>query len=238
MSTSAVRPPPRVSAYPATSTFGGGIEDGFAAEFNTTGSKVYFVYLGGTADDVADAIAVDGSGSAYMTGLTASSNLATGSVFQATLKGGQDAFVAQVDTGGTIGFFTYFGGTNSGHFEEGKAIALDSSKNIYVTGSTDSSDLLLKNAITAAPASRVHDAFVLKLNPTGTTVIFATYYGGTLSEDLNGTSPGGAIAADTAGSNIYFTGTTDSTSGLPLKTAAQGTFGGGATDAFAARITP
>jgi len=225
---------------PATSTFGGGIEDGFAAEFSTTGSKIYFVYLGGTSDDVADAIAVDGpSGSAYITGLTASSNLATSSVFQATLKGGQDAFVAQVNTGGTIGFFTYFGGTNSGHIEEGKAIALDSSKNIYVTGSTDSADLVLKNAITGGTSLQgTSDAFVVKLNPTGTTEIFASYYGGTLSEDLNGTSPGGAIAADTAGANIYFTGTTASTSGLPLKTAAQGTFGGGAADAFVARITP
>ncbi len=221
---------------PGTSTFGGGIEDGFVAEFNSTGSEQYFVYIGGTGDDVANAIAVDGpSGAAYVTGFTQSSGLATGSAFQTTLKGTQDAFVAQVNSGGAIGYFTYLGGTNSK--DEGKAIAIDTAKNAYVTGCTDSSDFPLKNAITGATTLKgSSDAFVTEINAAGSAQVFSTYYGGAGSEDLNGSTPGGAIASD--GTNIFVTGTTDSSSGLPTKSAAQATFGGSTGDAFAAKFTP
>ena len=145
--------------------------------------------------------------------------------------------MAQVNSGGAIGYFTYLGGTNSK--DEGKAIAIDTAKNAYVTGCTDSSDFPLKNAITGATTLKgSSDAFVTELNPAGSAQVFSTYYGGAGSEDLNGSTPGGAIAADTAGANIFVTGTTDSSSGLPTKSAAQGTFGGSTGDAFAAKFTP
>jgi hypothetical protein len=224
---------------PASSTFGGN-EDGFVAEFNSTGSEVYFVYVGGSGADVANAIAVDGaSGTAYVTGFTQSSGLQKGSPFQASLKGSQDAFVAQVNTGGTIALFTYLGG--SGSLDTGTAIAIDASKNIYVTGCTDSSDFPLMNAITGGTAKQGNtDAFVTKLNSAGSALVFSSYYGGNNNEDVNsnGSPFGGAIAVDSTGANIFVTGITDSTSGLPTKSAAQGTFGGGTADAFAAKITP
>jgi hypothetical protein len=223
---------------PITSTFGGGIEDGFVAKFNSTGTEQYFTYVGGTGDDVATAIAVDGtSGNAYITGSTQSSGIATGGVFQASLKGTQDAFVTKVNADGSIGFFTYLGGTSNGDI--GQAIAIDSSQNIYVTGSTDSSNFPLQNAITGGTAKQgSSDAFVTKLNSTGTTVGFSTYYGGSGTEDVTLTTPGGAIATNSAGTNIFVTGTTDSSSGLPTKSAAQGAFGGSTGDAFAAKFTP
>ncbi len=225
---------------PTTSTFSGGTDDGFAAEFDSTGSEVYFTYLGGSGDDVANAIAVDGpSGNAYVTGFTQSSGLASGTAFQTTLKGTQNAFVAQVNpSSGTIGFFTYLGG--SGSKDEGKAIAIDTAKNIYVTGCTDSADFPLKTAITGGTTLKgPSDAFVTKLNAAGTAEVFSTYYGGSGSEDLDtGNTPGGAIAADGAGTNIFVTGTTSSSSGLPTKSAAQAAFGGGTGDAFAAKFTP
>jgi hypothetical protein len=222
---------------PASSTFGGGKENGFVAEFNSSGSEVYFVYVGGSVADTANAIAVDATGTAYVTGLTQSPNLAKGSPFQASLKGTQNAFVAQVNTGGTIALFTYLGG--SGSQDEGKSIAIDSSKNIYVTGCTDSANFPVMSAISGGTALQgPTDAFVTKLNTAGSALVFSSYYGGNKDEDQNSSTPGGAIAVDTAGANIFITGTTDSTSGLPTKNAAQGSFGGGTADAFAAKITP
>jgi hypothetical protein len=82
------------------------------------------------------------------------------------------------------------------------------------------------------------DAFVTKLNSAGSALVFSSYYGGNNSEDLNGTTTGGAIAVDSTGANIFVTGTTNSTTGLPTKNAQQSTFGGGTADAFAAKITP
>jgi Beta-propeller repeat len=134
--------------------------------------------------------------------------------------------------------FTYLGG--SGNLDTGTGIAIDSSKNIYVTGSTDSADFPLMNAITGGTAKQGNtDAFVTKLNSAGSALVFSTYYGGNNDEDRSGGSPfGGAIAVDSTGTNIFVTGITDSTSGLPTKNAAQGSFGGGTSDAFAAKITP
>jgi hypothetical protein len=228
---------------PSSSTFGGGTEDGFVAEFSSAGSEVYFVYVGGTGDDVADAIAVDGaSGTAYVTGSTTSPNRATGSAVQTSLKGSQDAFVAQVNTGGTIALFTYLGGTGTGtgpSGDSGLSIALDSSKNIYVTGVTDSSDFPNVAAITGGTAKQgTTDAFVAKLNTAGSSVVFSSFYGGNNTENTAGTTTGGAVAVDSAGTNIYITGTTNSTTGLPTKNAVQSTFQGGTGDAFAAKITP
>jgi hypothetical protein len=221
---------------PSSSTFGGGPEDAFVAKFDSTGNESYFVYVGGTGDDVANAIAVNG-GSAYVTGSTQSSALATSGVFQTSLKGAQDAFVAKLNSDGSIGFFTYLGGTSNG--EAGQAIAVDSSQNVYVTGSTDSSNFPLQNAISGGTTKQgTADAFVTKLNSTGATVAFSTYYGGSDTEDVTLSTPGGGIATDTAGGSIFVTGTTDSSSALPTKSAAQGTFGGSTGDAFAAKFTP
>jgi hypothetical protein len=216
-----------------------GTADGFAAEFSSIGTELYFTYIGGSGDDGANAIAVDApSGTAYITGFTQSSDFPhPGTPFQAALSGTQDAFVTQINAGGAIGFSTYLGGTGSE--DAGLAIALDSSKNVYVTGNTDSSNFPTKTALTGhTTLSGTNDAFVTEINSSGSSDVFSTYYGGAGSEDsaLNGI-PGGGIAVDSAGV-IYVTGTTNSTSGLPTASAAQGTFGGGTGDAFVGKITP
>ncbi len=216
-----------------------GPEDGFVAEFSSTGAETYFVYVGGSGNDDANAIAVDAaSGTAYITGFTQSSDFPhPGTPFQGTLNGSQDAFVTQVNAGGAIGFSTFLGG--SGSADDGLAIAIDSSKNVYVTGNTDSSNFPVKTAITGGTALKgSDDAFITEISSSGSSDVFSTYYGGSGSENssLNGT-PGGGIAVDSAGV-IYVTGTTNSTSGLPLASAAFGTFGGGTGDAFVGKITP
>ena len=216
-----------------------GPEDGFVAEFSSTGAETYFVYVGGSGDDSANAIAVDpASGTAYVTGFTQSADFPhPGTPFQGALSGSQDAFVTQVNAGGAIGFSTFLGG--SGSADDGLAIAIDASKNVYITGNTDSNNFPLKTAITGGTAlNGSNDAFVTEISSSGSSDVFSTYYGGAGSEDsaLNGV-PGGGIAVDSAGV-VYVTGTTNSTSGLPLANAAQGTFGGGTGDAFVCKITP
>src|SRR5262249_31107371 len=105
-------------------TYGGGGSDAFVAKLNPSGSAlVYSTYLGGSGDDGSTAIAVYGSGSAYVTGFTNSPNLATANAFQKTLKGAPGScgraslpcsgvFAAKFNTGGmSLVYFTYLGGT-------------------------------------------------------------------------------------------------------------------------------
>jgi hypothetical protein len=125
-----------------------------------------------------------------------------------------------------LGFSTYFGG---GGADEGNSIAVDSAGNIYVTGFTDSRNFPVVNAAQAGFGGGQQDAFVIKLNPTGTQVIYATYFGG------SGQDNGTAIAVDTAG-NAYITGYTDS-SNFPVQNALQ-TTKTGAFNAFVVKLSP
>ena len=220
-----------------------GPSDAFAAKFDTTGNEVYFTYVGGSSGDGADAIAVDSTGAAYITGQTQSSSLPQQ---QGTRQGIQDAFVTKLDTSGVVTFSTYLGGSATGvgtvDVDEGFGIALDASNNIYVTGTTGASSFPVT---TDAPAGTTSlqgptDAFVTELDSSGsTTAVFSMFYGGTGNEDilLSGAADAGiagAIAVDSSG-NIYITGTTNSSAGIA---AIQNSFGGGVSDAFAAKISP
>ncbi|MHB8215179.1 MAG: DUF7948 domain-containing protein [Candidatus Sulfotelmatobacter sp.] len=149
-------------------TFGGGTYDAFVTEVNPAGSAfVYSTFLGGSGVDVGANIAVDGSGNAYVTGQTASSNFTTVIPTQAQLGGANDAFVSEISAGGSaLVFSTYLGGTlnedDSGKFG---AIAVDNAgANIYVTGSTLSSDFRTFSTATVYQSANAggDDAFVVK----------------------------------------------------------------------------
>jgi len=159
----------------------------------------YATYLGGAAEDDAYAIAVDGSGAAYVTGQTASTSFpgASGSP-----KGGFDVFVSKISSTGTLDFSTFVGGSQD---DSGISIALDGSGDAYVCGGTKS--------ITDFPAqpSTVYqtaygggtiDGFIFELSSAGS-LVFSTYIGG------NGDDVGTGIAVDTTG--VYVTGNTTST---------------------------
>src|SRR3989442_681315 len=190
-------------------TFGGDI-DAFVTKLNPIGSAlVYSTYLGGSARDEAMGIALDAAGNAYVTGNTFSSDFPTSpGAYQTTFGGGLsvgDAFVAKLDpTGSALIYSTYLGGSGD---DRGWGIALDSSGNAYVVGATSSTDFpTTPGAFQTIFGGGPSDAFVAKLNPIGSALVYSTYLGG--SDDHKGCG----IAADgISGPNAYLTGETAST---------------------------
>ncbi len=203
---------------------------------NGTG-LVYSTYLGGNLDDYGYGIAVDSNGNAYVCGNTSSTNFPVVNAFQPSLRstGIGNAFVAKLNsTGSALLFSTYFGGSGN---DGASAISVDSFGNVYIAGTTDSPDFPLKNplqpSLYGGSNSGFNDAFVAKLDPTGTNLLYSTYLGGSddRAQDL---------AVDTNG-NAYITGTTDSAD-FPITNAVQPVAGVDANsdveDAFVVKINP
>jgi len=191
--------------------------DGFAAELSYSAgtsklSLAYSTYLGGSGDDSAEGIALDGARNAYVVGTTRSADYpVTAGVLQSINAGNTDAFVTKLSAAGTaISYSTYFGGTGN---DAGNAIAVDSTGRAIITGSTNSSDLatcpgatpLCQSTGTAIQASSggANDAFVASLTGTANSLVFSTYLGGG-NDDI-----GNGIALDGA-NKAYITGSTAS----------------------------
>ena len=185
---------------PLQESYGGGTYDGFVAKLNPAGSVlVYSTYLGGRGVDVCIGIAVDSSGNAYLTGYTSSTNFPTLKPLQATLDGTQDAFVAKLNPAGSaLVYSTYLGGSG---VEIGEGIAVDSFGSAYVTGYTSSTDFPTVNPLQASYGGGFFDAYLAKLNPAGSALVYSTYGGG------GGSDYGRGIAVDSSG-NVYVTGGT------------------------------
>jgi uncharacterized repeat protein (TIGR01451 family) len=206
-----------------------GVTGGFVTKFNAAGSAlVYSTYLGGSEYDVATGIAVDAAGNAYVAGETYSTDFPTANPLQATCVNCEnfatDAFVSKLSPGGNAFVYsTYLGGADS---DGATGIAVDAGGNAFVTGYTNSF-----NFPTIDPAQGVTggpiDAFVTKLNASGSSLLYSTYLGGLASERANG------IAVDSS-NNAYVTGYTNALN-FPTANALQATSGGG-TDAFIAKL--
>jgi hypothetical protein len=189
-----------------------GDDDAFVAKLTPDGTMiVYATYLGGDGPEAAFVdIAVDGVGSAYVTGQTGSPTFPTKSPLQPTLNGDHDAYIAKLTADGSaLVYSTYLGGSG---VEAGSGIAVDAAGNAYVTGFTSSEDFPTKSPLQpmlnggippAGGEDTDPDAFVAKLTADGAALVYATYLGGS-SED-SATS----IAVDAAGS-AYITGDTGS----------------------------
>lgn len=212
-----------------------GSQDAFVTKLNPSGTRIlYSTYLGGTNVDTANAIAVDSFGAAYVGGDTSSTDFPVLNGASLTNKGGQDGFVTKLTAAGTaIVYSTYLGGAAAEHVT---AIALNSSGNAYVTGSTFSVNFPVSGAVQAATGGN-QDAFVTEFLPGGNGLVFSTYLGG--SGGFAGLpEQGQAIAVDAAG-NIYVAGTTSS-SNFPItaSSALQATYAGGNLDGFITQYAP
>ena len=185
----------------------GGSQDAFVTKINAAGSAlVYSTYLGGSNAEAGAGIAVDAAGNVYATGNTSSNNFPTANALQATLGGGADAYVTKINAAGSAFVYsTYLGGSTGS--DSGSSIKVDAGGNVYLTGSTGSTNFPTVNPIqgtNAGPASFPQDAFVTKINAAGTALVYSTYLGGL------GFDGGSSIAIDPSG-NAYVTGSTKST---------------------------
>lgn len=182
-------------------------------------------FIGGSRDDVAGQIATDATGNVYLTGSTQSTDFPVARGFQMASRGGQDIFVTKLNATGTaILYSTYLGGSGT---DDGTSIAVDSSNNAWVTGSTTSRDFPTRNP-SQASLTGTENAIVAKLNDAGTDLLMSTYLGG------SGTDVGQSIALNSLGAAVV-TGKTTSTdlSGVSADSFQQRNAGG--QDAFIAR---
>ena len=200
---------------------GGGL-DAFVTKLDAAGTRVYSTYLGGSGNDRALSIAVDGAGAAYVSGDTASIDFPTLNAGQGASGGGLDAFVTRLDAAGAHVYSTYLGGGGS---DQGINVVVDGAGAAYVSGQTDSTDFPTLNASQGANGGGL-DAFVTKLGVAGAHV-YSTYLGG------SGTDQGFGVGVDGAGA-AYVSGRTDSTD-FPTLNASQGANGGG-NDAFVTKL--
>ena len=240
---------PIQAALQPTSPVGPGVSiDGFVTKLSPTGTLLYSTYLGGTnyASDVSG-IAFDSDGNAYLSGSTGASDFPTTvGAYRTNLAsivlGIQDAFVTKLNpSGSALIYSTYLGGRS---FDDGLGIAVDSARNALVTGRTDSTNFPTLNALQpvygGAGPGLLGDAFVTKINPAGSALVYSTYLGGSGDEEqANEINYQGAIAVDAAG-NAYVTGSTSSTDFPTTLGAFQPSHApdGASSDAFLTKIGP
>jgi hypothetical protein len=190
---------------------------------------VYSESIGGSVNDLNRAIAVDAQGNAIIAGVTASPDYPLVAPFQDTLHGFNDGYITKLSAdGSTVLYSTYLGGSSSDVIY---GIALDGGGNIYVAGMTASTDFPTRNPIQPQNAGG-GDAFVAKLNSSGSDLVYSTYLGGPQTEGI--TEHATSIAVDGAG-NAYVAGVTASLS-FPTRNAIQPAFGGGQSDFFVTKI--
>jgi Beta-propeller repeat len=189
----------------------------------------YSTYLGGTYDDGGNGIVVDSDNHAYVTGMTESANFPTTvGVYQVALAGGYDAFVTKLSPAGdALVYSTYLGGSDDD--DKAYGIAVDSNNHAYVTGETRSNDFPTQNPFQGALVGAA-DAFVTKLSPDGSALMYSTYLGG---EDIDW---GYAIALDTS-NYAYVAGETRSPLLFPTQNPYQATLAGGVSDAFVTKLS-
>jgi len=190
----------------------------------------YSTYLGGSASDIVLNVAADRYGFAYATGNTCSVDFPTANPFQSqNVGGGCIAFVSKFNQSGSeLVYSTYLGGTD-GSETDGLGIAVDQNFNAYLTGVTSSPDFPLENPFQNQKKGG-SEAFVVKLNPTGTALVYSSFLGG------SGDDFGLDIVVDPEGA-AYVTGDTSSPD-FPVHNPLQSSFKGGPSDAFVAKIQP
>ncbi len=200
---------------------------------------MYSSFLGGSQKNAIRKIAIDAAGNAYVAGYTASGDFPAAPTALATTFGAgpqsRGAFVAKIDsTGSNLLYSTYLSGSAD---EEATGIALDKSGNIYIAGNTHSTDFPTRNALqsrcgSSNQAGTCSSAFLTKISPTGDSILYSTYLGGSGAESARG------LVVDANGS-AYLAGITSSSDFPTTAGAAQAKCGGTCSqNAFVAKFTP
>jgi hypothetical protein len=217
---------------PMQAALAGG-KDAFVAKLNPAGNiLIYSTYLGGGATDSGNSIAVDAAGNAYVAGGTYSLDFPALGAYQASNRGQQNAFITKLSASGSLMYSTYLGGSGN---DSALSIAVDSAGAAFVTGGATST-----NFPTVAPVQAVsggnQDAFIAKLSPSGNTLLYSTYLGGS-GGSVGSFEAGTGIAVDATGA-AYVAGATNSIN-FPVTTGAlQATNFGGGGDGFVAKLKP
>ena len=216
-------------------------EDAFVTKLNANGTAlVYSTYLGGSSNDHGTSIALDGSGDAYITGGTYSTDFpTTAGAYQTTFPGsGGTTFLTKLNpTGTALVYSTFLGGSNGGL---GFSIAVNGLGDAYITGGTGSTDFpTTAGAFQTTLGGSGGNAFVTEFNPSGTALVFSTYLGGSGFTDSNVNSGDYArdIALDGSG-DVYITGQTTSTNFPTTAGAFQTTLGGSGGNVFVTEFNP
>ena len=210
----------------------------FVTKLNPAGNVIlYSTYLGGSSWDNAKGIAVDGSGSAYVTGTATSTNFpVTPGAFMTscpeTVGICQTGFVTKFLATGALSFSTYMGGTASS-----AAIAVDGAGESYIAGTISVDDLPTTpgsfEPTFPGPGCYCNYAYVEKLNASGSSLVYSTYFGLPTTTPGLVNSYGNGIAVDGSGS-AYLVG---NTTGIPVKNPIQASYVGGGSGVPNAYIT-
>jgi hypothetical protein len=214
--------------FPVTvGIFSGGARDSVVCKLNAAGTVLtYSLMVGGSGDDQARGIAIDSQNAAYVTGYTNSADFLVGIGPDTTPNGGFDAFLYKVNPAGTVlNFSGFIGGAGT---DVGLEVAVDPGGNSYVTGHTQSGDFPTTLGAFDTSQNGDFDAFVTKVSPTGTTLVYSTFLGGALADY------GRDIAVDGVG-NAYVIGHTSSAN-FPVNADGPDTTHNGAFDAFVAKL--
>src|SRR5439155_1567846 len=217
----------------------GGIagNDVFVTKLNPDGSAplVYSTFLGGSHDEEARGIAVDGTGSAFVTGETLSTDFpTTPGAFDTTHNSAGDVFVTRLDAAGSALAYSTFVGVSCCAY----GIAVDGTGSTYVTGATDGADFPTTPGAFDTTFNGGADAFVTKLNAAGSALVYSTFLGSPLTcspRACHGVDYGTGIAVDGTGS-AYVIGYTDGADFPTTPGALDTTFNGGISDVFVTKL--
>ncbi len=205
-----------------------GASDEFVLEIGPTGTTIEFsTYLGGSANDVAAAVRVDAAGNIYVAGTSLSSDYPAAHAFQSASGGRSDGTLVKLRPDGQVAFATYLGGTGD---EQINALAVGADESVYVAMSTTSQDLETSGAIASPYAGGPYDGYVAKIAPSGSSLVYATYLGGSGDDEIT------SVAIDALG-NLYALERTNSTD-FPTRGPFQTAFAGGALDGTITKIDP
>jgi Beta-propeller repeat len=227
------------SDYPVTSgvyrpTSGVGLTDVLVTKLDPTGSALlYSTHIGVGGEGIRGfGIAVDAGGNAYVAGGAGPGFPTTTGAYQTSSIAFSSGFAMKLNSDGSAAdYSTFLSGGDSSDVDYAESIAVDKNGNAYVTGFAGSTTFPVTAGAFQTNNAGPHDAFLTVLNSSGSALLYSTYLGGT------GNDEGFRIAVDSAGM-AYIAGMTASAD-FPVSSGAfQTVFGGGASDAFVAKLDP